>query len=160
MWLTPLCNLLLIGFTHLNVQLAYICKIITIELSWEPFSIDDYFYTFLSSFFFVRFMWHYCTFFFSYNVIGCVFPFSPHTNQKKISKRNNIFKIYSWLSSCCTARRLDTGFSLIAQTKVKARKSFLFTEKFPCIENNENFLDFVITFIIQSLRINGLGSSK
>ena len=36
-----------------------------------------------------------------------------------------------------------TRFSLVYPTKVKASKSFLFTEKFPCIENKEHLLDLL-----------------
>ena len=57
---------------------------------------------------------------------------------------------YSWLSKCCTARESSYRFSLVGLTKVKARKYFLFTENFTCIENKEHLLDFVITFILQS----------
>ena len=56
---------------------------------------------------------------------------------------------YSWLSKCCTARESSYRFSLVGLTKVKARKYFLFTENFTCIENKEHLLDFVITFILQ-----------
>ena len=48
-------------------------------------------------------------------------------------------------SRCCTARGSSTRFSLVGPTKVKACKSFLFTVKFPCIENKEHLIDFVIT---------------
>ena len=41
----------------------------------------------------------------------------------------------------------NNGFSLVVNTKFEAHKSFLFTEKFPCIANNtEHLIDFVITF--------------
>ena len=40
--------------------------------------------------------------------------------------------MYIQMSRCCTAN-------------VKARKSFLFTEKFPVIENKEHLFDFVVT---------------
>ena len=39
----------------------------------------------------------------------------------------------------CTARGSSTWFSLEGPTKVKARKSFLFTKEFPCCENNAAF---------------------
>ena len=39
------------------------------------------------------------------------------------------------LSRCCTTSGSCTWFSLVGPTRVKAGKSFLFTEKFPCIEN-------------------------
>ena len=55
--------------------------------------------------------------------------------------------IYCQWSRCCTAKGFNTGFSLVGPTKVKAHKSFLFTEKFPCIEDKEHLLDFVITFV-------------
>ena len=47
--------------------------------------------------------------------------------------------------SRCRARRSGTAFSWVSLTKVEARKYFLFTEKFPFIENKELLLDFVIT---------------
>ena len=53
--------------------------------------------------------------------------------------------MYSRLSRCCTAGESSTRCSLLSPTKVKARKSFLFTKKFPCIENKEHLVDFVIT---------------
>ena len=49
-------------------------------------------------------------------------------------------KIYSWLLSCFTARGSGTGFSRVSPVKVKARKSFLYTEKFFCIEIKEQIL--------------------
>ena len=58
-------------------------------------------------------------------------------------------KIVSQLSRCCAARPSHNGFNLVGPTKVKARKSFLFTEKFPKIESKEHLLYFVITFILQ-----------
>ena len=39
----------------------------------------------------------------------------------------------------------STRISLVRPIKVKAHKSFLFTEKFPCIENKEFLIDFVFT---------------
>ena len=35
---------------------------------------------------------------------------------------------------------MSTGFSLVSFTKVKARKSFLLTEKFPYVENKEHLI--------------------
>ena len=35
---------------------------------------------------------------------------------------------------CCTARGSSTRFTLVGSTKLKAHKSFPFTEKLPCIE--------------------------
>ena len=52
-------------------------------------------------------------------------------------KHNNFLMIYSLLSGCCTAWGTITRLLLVGPTKVKARKSFLFTEKFQCIENKE-----------------------
>ena len=40
------------------------------------------------------------------------------------------------LSGCNTARGSSTGLSLVGPTKVKARKSFLFTEDSLKVENN------------------------
>ena len=36
---------------------------------------------------------------------------------------------------------------LVGPPKVKARKSFLFTEKFPWIKNKEHLLDFVVKLL-------------
>ena len=45
--------------------------------------------------------------------------------------KNNVIKvIYSRLSRSNTARGSSTGLSLVGPTKVKARKSFLFTWRF------------------------------
>ena len=43
----------------------------------------------------------------------------------------------SWLSRCSTARGSSSGLSLGGPTKVKASKSFLFTEGSLKVENNE-----------------------
>ena len=48
--------------------------------------------------------------------------------------------IYKQLSRCCTARGSSTRFSLLGPTKIKGYKSFLFTEKFPCIKK-EHLVD-------------------
>ena len=48
--------------------------------------------------------------------------------------------IYIRLSRCGTARGSSTGFSLVGPAKVKACKSFLFTEGTPKVENKEHFL--------------------
>ena len=64
----------------------------------------------------------------------------------------------SQLSRCWIARGSYSKFSLVGPTKVKARKSFLLTEKFPCIENKEHLLDFVITFIFHLCCFNTLCS--
>ena len=53
--------------------------------------------------------------------------------------------MYSRLPRCNAARESNIGFSMVGPTEVKACKFFLFTEKFPCIENKEYLLDFVIT---------------
>ena len=45
-------------------------------------------------------------------------------------------------------------FDLVGPTKVIAGKSFLFTEKFSCIENKEHFVEFAITFMLLSLCFN------
>ena len=45
----------------------------------------------------------------------------------------------------CTARGSSTRLSLVVPTKVKACKSFGFTVKLPCADNNEHWIDFVIT---------------
>ena len=49
-----------------------------------------------------------------------------------------IWQIYGHLSRCSTARGSSSGFSLVGPTKVKARKSFLFTEGFLKVENNKS----------------------
>ena len=46
--------------------------------------------------------------------------------------------MFSQLSRCCTAKGSKTGLSLVGPTKVKARKSFLFTEGFLKVENNKS----------------------
>ena len=51
----------------------------------------------------------------------------------------------SWLSRFCTAWGSGTRSSLVVPTKVKACKSFGFTVKLPCVDNNEHLIDFVIT---------------
>ncbi len=53
--------------------------------------------------------------------------------------------IYSWLSRCSTARGSSTRLSLVGTTKVKACKSFLFTEGSPEVENKEQLFDIVVT---------------
>ena len=56
-------------------------------------------------------------------------------------------QINSQLSRCRTAKGSSARFFGVSPTKVKAGKPFLFTENFPCFENKEHLLDFVITFI-------------
>ena len=51
-------------------------------------------------------------------------------NYLKTEKNKAVKKILR----CCTARGSSAGFSFVSPTMVEARKSFLFTEKFPCIE--------------------------
>ena len=51
--------------------------------------------------------------------------------------------MFSQLARCCAARGSSTRSSLVGSTKFEACKSFLFTEKFPCIEH---LAEFVITF--------------
>ena len=55
-------------------------------------------------------------------------------------------EIHCQLLRCCTARGSITRFSLVGPTKVEACKSFLFTEKFPCIVKKVHWVDFVIMF--------------
>ena len=43
--------------------------------------------------------------------------------------------------------RSDTEFSNFSPTKVEASKYFLFPEKFPCIGNKEQLVDFVFITI-------------
>ena len=47
---------------------------------------------------------------------------------------------------CCTYNVSSIGFSLAGPNKVEARKSFLF----PCIENKEHLVDFIITLFLLS----------
>ena len=47
----------------------------------------------------------------------------------------------STLSRCCTSKWSSTRFSLVGPTKVKARKSYLFSEKFLYIENKDTLKD-------------------
>ena len=51
--------------------------------------------------------------------------------------------MYSQLLRGRTASRSNTGFSLVGPTKVKARKSLLFTKKFRCTENKEHMVEFL-----------------
>ena len=44
-------------------------------------------------------------------------------------------------------------------TKVKVCKSYVFTQKFPIVENKEHFFDFVLYFYFLSLCFNALRSS-
>ena len=62
--------------------------------------------------------------------------------------------------SVVQVRGSSTRLSLVGPNKVKARKSFLFTEKVPCIENIEHSDDFFITFILLLLSLNALHGSK
>ena len=54
--------------------------------------------------------------------------------------------MYSRLSRCSTARICSTKLSLVGPTKVKAHKSFLFSEDSLKVENKEHLVDFVILF--------------
>ena len=56
------------------------------------------------------------------------------------------FRIHSRLRRCSTARVSSTELFLVGPTKVKAPKSFLFTEGSIKVENNEHLIDFVFTF--------------
>ena len=56
--------------------------------------------------------------------------------------------LYSQLSRCSTARGSSTGLSQVGPTKVKACKSFLFTESSLKVENKEDLVDFVITLCL------------
>ena len=51
--------------------------------------------------------------------------------------------MYSGLPRFITARWSNTGLSLVGTNKVKARKSFLFTEGSLKVENKEHLFDFV-----------------
>ena len=53
--------------------------------------------------------------------------------------------IYSQLSRYSKAKGSSSGLSQGGPTKVKASKSFLFTDGFLRVENKENFIDFVVT---------------
>ena len=47
--------------------------------------------------------------------------------------------LYTQLSRCYATKGSSTRFFLVGPTKFEARKSFLFTEKFPWVENKEHF---------------------
>ena len=65
---------------------------------------------------------------------------TPDSDQVGLSELlGSILPIHSQLWRCCTTRGSSTRFSVVGPTKVKAFKSFLFTEKFCCIENNDVF---------------------
>ena len=53
--------------------------------------------------------------------------------------------IYSQLWRCSTARGSNSWLSLGGPTKVKAKKSFLFTEGSLKVEIKEHLFDFVVT---------------
>ena len=55
----------------------------------------------------------------------------------------NVVKIHSRLSRCSTARGSDSGLCLGGPTRVKAGKSFLFTEGSLKVEK-KNFCDFFL----------------
>ena len=67
--------------------------------------------------------------------------------------------MYSRLLRCGTARGSGFRLSLGGPTKVKARKSFLFTEGLHKVENKKHLVDFVVTHYY-SLYSNALRSSK
>ena len=69
-----------------------------------------------------------------------VFLLLPGALVVKSRPEKGILKIYNQSLRCCAARGSDTRFSLVGPTNVKACKSFLFTEKFSCIENKEHCL--------------------
>ena len=71
-----------------------------------------------------------------------------------------IWQIYGHLSRCSTARGSSSGFSLVGPTKVKARKSFLFTEGFPEVENKEHLFDFVVSLFDGGMKRRKKASSK
>ena len=58
------------------------------------------------------------------------------------------FGMFCQLSRCSTARGSSTGWSQVGPTKVKARKSFLFIEGSPEVENKIHLFDFVVTVYI------------
>ena len=62
-----------------------------------------------------------------------------------IKKHGTFHFIYSLLLRCSTARGSSFGLSVGGPTKVKACKSFLFTESSPKVENKEQLIDFVVT---------------
>ena len=55
------------------------------------------------------------------------------------------FRIHSRLRRCSTARVSSTELFLVGPTKVKAPKSFLYTEGSLKVENKEHLFDFVAT---------------
>ena len=64
--------------------------------------------------------------------------------------------IHSQLLRCNTARGSSTGLSLVGPTKVKAVKSFLFTEGSLKVLKKEHLVDFVVTLYFKSLCCNAL----
>ena len=67
-----------------------------------------------------------------------------------------VLDIYSQLSMCSTARGSSAGLSLVGPIKIKARKSFIFTEGFPEVENEECLFGFVVTLYFTSLCCSAL----
>ena len=68
-----------------------------------------------------------------------------YSDDRQGNELHILAEIHSLLPRCCTAMGFYTRISLVDPTKVKARKSFLFTEKLCCIENKEHLFLFVIT---------------
>ena len=52
---------------------------------------------------------------------------------------------YSWLTRCCTARGYSKGFFHFSPTKVKAGKSFLFTESSLVLKIKSTWFIFIVT---------------
>ena len=63
---------------------------------------------------------------------------------KKIEHCKNVhdLNMYSQVLRRFIARGSGIGFSQASPTKVEACKSFLFTDKSPCIENKDYMVDF------------------
>ena len=59
--------------------------------------------------------------------------------------------INSQLLRCSTARGSNTRLFLVGLTKVKACKSFLFTEGSLKVENEEHLFDLVVTLYLPNL---------
>ena len=61
---------------------------------------------------------------------------------------------------CRGVAQSSSGLSMEGPTKVKARKSYLFTERSLKVENKEHLIDFIVTLYFISLCSNALHSSK
>ena len=65
--------------------------------------------------------------------------------------------LLSWCSTTCGS---NSRLYFIGSTKVKAGKSFLFTEGSLKVENKEHLFDFVVTIYFTSLCFSAMHSLK